>query len=747
MKLYLLLILGIIFFSAISIAQESSAFSHKVYIAPYVGDIDGNVSEEWFFFYDMLADFHSANKIPGGFSFYPATINNDPDFMEPFLKMYLDPNIELIQKGNDGDDLEAVMATLPLDVQKDTIQKGQNTFKQRLSERLGIDEIFLPQSYNQIQGSFSNDTQQVAESLGFKQYFDVFMPASNITLPQTNDDFISIQYGISYSKQGNIPGKTSVFKSTDTILEEIENYERADINITRIDGIPVIPLWTHQQDFESSDSEELLSRSKWKIYTDTLKKLKEDPNVELILPSQIHEMLLEDKDEPNYCFAPISESRKLTSPYGNNLCNSLQFSYGGISLDLTKYCYLIINSVNDVPQENNLTISFNYDHYLYNASLQFSEKDICINNAWAENSFLKKKERLEYNLTNSSLNAITPYDLAINKISFDLCSNSTIDIPGPILCNGETPLMSSPGNVEVCTWKGCKRGAVSITVDDYFTSCMDELDEHGYKGTYYLSNTDEYTEETWKKFNDAFHNGHEIGTHTQSHTCVQTSLRNYRKDVQKNINDIVENTDINQTDLVSHAYPCGFSTPRIREMLSTEWNYLSARGYNVNNLESSTPNDFFYLNSLNGVGYPGGALDPPDYFESVDKAQREKKWMNLVFHSYCSDDGVIDYLPKKNIWVDTVGNIVRYIEVRNQAAITDYGLDSKGISFRVNSAANSSIYSQNLSLRVGVGNNLVKEIKVNGKNVQFNWDRDFTGYHVIFDVPFPIDDEVEVLFE
>jgi cysteine-rich repeat protein len=297
-------------------------------------------------------------------------------------------------------------------------------------------------------------------------------------------------------------------------------------------------------------------------------------------------------------------------------------------------------------------------------------------------------------------------------------------------------------DITICTWKNCEKGAVSVSVDDYYTSCMSKLEAHGYRGTYFLSNTNNYTSLMWGQFNDAFNRGHEIGTHTQEHWCIDIGYELYKNSMDNNINDITAHTDIKKEDLITHDYPCGFVTQGIMDLISSNWNFLSARGYNFNIPEDKTPENFFNLKSFNSHGYPGGALEPPNYFETVDRAESQGRWLNLVFHNECSDDGVIDYLPTKSIWVDTIGNVVKYIRLRDSAKISDYKKEGNTITFKVKAESSKPYYKQDLTLKVKAEKKPLN-VEINGKPVYYSWSEEKERY-IMFDVSFPIDDEIKI---
>ena len=726
-------------------AKAQSYFTHDVYIAPYVGDIDGSVSENWFHFYDTLGKFYEDNNIPVGISFYPATINNNPEFVKAFLRMYNDPNIELIQKGNNGDENEMIMATLPIEQQRAIIKAGQDNFKNKMSQILGTtpNSIILPEAYNQIHGSFSDQTVLVAEPLGIKQYFDMFVEGGMQQVKST-PTFKSIQYGVSWTVNGQA-GRENPFKSEDQVMSELSNYTRADINLTYINGLPVIPLWAHQQDFEDIQTPEKIDQSKWAVYTKTILDLKNDPHVHLVRPIDVYNLQIKNKVnqlEPTSNQAPIKSiapiSMKISSP---SEFYTLQIPIFETTIDLPNQYYFF-------PQKSSNEYTFTYDHSLYNATLKIpANESLYLTQIIGKNS-------LTHEEINLSLKTIGNFSTTnINKIGVDTIilktNHDKTNISAPILSGNSLPPNNSKYEVEICTWSGCARSAVTFSVDDSFTSCLDELNRYGYHGTYYLTHTNNLSQQTWDTFEAAYKEGHELGTHTETHWCVQESTRLYKNDILNNIKDILAHTTAKPQDIVTHAYPCGFYTPQLEKTMQTSGNFIAARSYNVNGFEDSTPSDMFALKSINSHEYPGGTLEPQNYTQLLDTAIEQKKLANFVFHIECSDDGIIDQLPAKNVWVETVGNVARYIYLRDNLVTSNFTYSDSQVSFKTsltNQTYASPEYKESVSLRIRV-NKDVDSVLIDNKKTSFKWEKDIYGYNIIFDLPFPPNHNVEVKFK
>ncbi len=729
-------IIVFIVLGAMSVHADEPRVTRKVYVIPYVGDIDGNVAPDRYKMYGMLADFFIENNIPVGMSFYPQTVNTDKEFMDAFLRMYHAKNIDLIHK---MDKVGSGISYLPVAEQEKIVKSAQEDFYKKLQARLGTDEIVLPKSYNNQGGSFNVDMLWVLQRLGINEYFDVFLPGD---VPQvgSREDFTVFQYGISVPIGGDVPGEKTVFKSNQQIVGEINVYARDDLNIHYINGAPVIPVWLHQQDFFASENTDLINHQKWEQYKELMLLLKNDPNVVLLKPSDVSPRGGKSESAAVYPLA----SKVVAEREDPAICGEWNFWY--LFIDLARACAFVQDHFGLLEPKEDAVLVYDFDRVMLDGKVRMNTT-LCIDNVFLKNRMTKVQRRVAHTVTKEGIVAQVPSGFSFNEVRVDVCDAGTgMPKTGVTLEESKLPAIERKENVFVCEWKGCRRGAVSVTVDDYFDACVQNLDKYGFKGTYYLSNTNTYTPAQWKQFNDMQERGHELGTHTQGHWCIAQGKKKFQEDMEANVRDILANTNVKKEQLISHSYPCGFANKEMENTIE-QIGLLSGRGYNINELEESDPKNFFKLKSINSIGYPGGSFEPPDFFKVVEKAQREKKWAILTFHSYCEDNSVIDYLPQKNIWVDTVGNVVQYTKLRENVKITEYEFAKKRIGFRLETddVFKQAKYNETLSLKVGVDAYDVVAVKINGREAAFAWQKDRRGQYIVFDVPFPIDARVEIV--
>ena len=222
----------------------------------------------------------------------------------------------------------------------------------------------------------------------------------------------------------------------------------------------------------------------------------------------------------------------------------------------------------------------------------------------------------------------------------------------------------------------------------------------------------------------------------------------FRSEVENNILDITSHTSARRTDLITHAYPCGVTSDGLENILRTNanWNFLSARGYHINDFEDQTPSNFFELKSFNTPHYHDPPLNPPDYLQVIDQTESQGKWANLVFHNECTDDGAINYLPTKNLWVDTIGNVIKYIKLRDNALIINLIQNESEIRFTVNtpSAYQSAIYNQEITLKITMpSNKRASSVLINNQQSQYQLFNSQQNI-ILINVPFPINEDVVI---
>ncbi|HEY3291452.1 MAG TPA: polysaccharide deacetylase family protein, partial [Anaerolineae bacterium] len=240
-------------------------------------------------------------------------------------------------------------------------------------------------------------------------------------------------------------------------------------------------------------------------------------------------------------------------------------------------------------------------------------------------------------------------------------------------------------NVDICTWKDCKQSAASWSDDDGNNNCRADLEAAGFRGTYYYNGN---TTQDWFATYSAA--GHEIGSHTVSHLCysaccggsctldslwqcpfTQDDVTAYRQNqFEPNIDAIEAGTG---KPVVTGAWPCGCTDSA--RMTAASAYLLAERGYNdcgcgfTQDINNTTPAEFMNMNGLH-------AYDQT----FIDRAINEGKWAIVTSHGLC--DG-ISYIGSRQdvLWAAPVGEITKYIKVRDAARLSNYARSGRTISF------------------------------------------------------------------
>ncbi len=254
--------------------------------------------------------------------------------------------------------------------------------------------------------------------------------------------------------------------------------------------------------------------------------------------------------------------------------------------------------------------------------------------------------------------------------------------------------------VEVCNWLDCKPGAVSYSQDDAgnvnsIDSCRPLLETAGFLGTFYYDGT---TPQDWMA--DFTAAGHEVGSHLANHNanctwphpscepdCTLADLRSTPPYSQTIVDDFRNNQiDANVSAIeaatgepvVSMAYPCG-STDANR-MAASESYFLGARGY----YDPWDGADFPWITDTNASILPDPMLLNSDNGTHddllLDRAINDGQWAIFTMHDACSSiDKIAD--QQANLWVAPIGEVLKYINVRDAAQFSNYVLGSRTISF------------------------------------------------------------------
>ena len=248
-------------------------------------------------------------------------------------------------------------------------------------------------------------------------------------------------------------------------------------------------------------------------------------------------------------------------------------------------------------------------------------------------------------------------------VSATNAANGPFVIPVTIVVNPQIP-------VSVATWKDGRRGAFSASTDDGYSAGFTELVANGLRGTFVMNG-----EVAPPDYAGMFAAGMELGSHLVSHFCFPVDETTLRFEIEANVAGVTGVTG--PPDPVTMVWPCGVTTPEA-QLIAAEY-FLSARGYNINELEDPSPANLMNLKSFNShehVPFP-----PSDLRTIADAAEAEGKWANLVLHGFTNDDGAIAYAKTRDLWVAPIGDVVKYILQRDRTIVDNFNQSASSLSF------------------------------------------------------------------
>jgi peptidoglycan/xylan/chitin deacetylase (PgdA/CDA1 family) len=263
---------------------------------------------------------------------------------------------------------------------------------------------------------------------------------------------------------------------------------------------------------------------------------------------------------------------------------------------------------------------------------------------------------------------------------------------------------------EVGTWRDFRSAAVSFTFDDgcahQFDIAVSMFNEFGFRLTLFtITNAESYALPDWDTLQEAANQGHEIASHTITHTNMggmsdslqHVELRDSRDEIDLHISG---------QRCLTLAYPyCVASKKSI-----TEQYYIAARICS-GSIVQRNPSDFLNISSII-CGTEGSVNATKDYVNRGESAVRSKGWCVYLIHGIDDDGGwspVISDTLRKALeyyhtnphlyWVETFGNVVRYIKERNDITVTELSDLGSAITLQITDSLDDSIYNYPLSLR------------------------------------------------
>jgi peptidoglycan-N-acetylglucosamine deacetylase len=256
-----------------------------------------------------------------------------------------------------------------------------------------------------------------------------------------------------------------------------------------------------------------------------------------------------------------------------------------------------------------------------------------------------------------------------------------------------------PAPYELATWRGFRASAVSYTFDDnspkQFSVAQPMLDAKGFHATFFCI-VGNLSASQWSAIENASPKGHEIGSHTLTHPDLTTLTDDRVTDEVLDSKSLIESRTGKKC--VSLAYP--FCT--VPKKSITSQYYPFARSCN-GSLVPATPPDFLSI----------GAMGPDaDMETAADSAASAGSWLVWLIHGIDDDQAccpINSLLLEANLdhvaadpskwWVETFGNVCRYIQERNAAVLTVVSNDATSITLRLTHDLDNTVFNHPLTLR------------------------------------------------
>ena len=259
-------------------------------------------------------------------------------------------------------------------------------------------------------------------------------------------------------------------------------------------------------------------------------------------------------------------------------------------------------------------------------------------------------------------------------------------------------------DVEIGTWSGFRKAAVSFTFDDGAPSHVSDagplFDKYGYKATFNLVvnwNPD------WSGFGNMAKNGHEIASHSNTHP---QNMSGEEASSKSSIASKIQQ----KYGVITLAYP-NCNVPNAQEVLK---NYIVGRICNSGNSQvgKDGPSNWAQVPAI--MTGPNGSNDFKGPMGSVVQSNG---WVSFLTHGFSgknngnatyspTDIGLIEDALKyaqqndKDIWVAPMGHVAMYIKERKAAKIEASGSGTITVKLTHNIKDNVSDYDYPLSIRV-----------------------------------------------
>lgn len=257
-----------------------------------------------------------------------------------------------------------------------------------------------------------------------------------------------------------------------------------------------------------------------------------------------------------------------------------------------------------------------------------------------------------------------------------------------------------PAPYEMATWRGFRDSAVSYTFDDnspnQFSLAQPMFDARGLHATFFCI-VGSLSPSQWETIEGASAKGHEIASHTLAHPDLAKITDAQVITEESGAKNLIESHTGKKC--VSIAYP--FCTVPKRSI--TLQYYPFARSCNEA-LVPSTPPDFLSVGAISSHMTPMNTVS--------DNAASSGSWLVWLIHGIDKDAAccpITSSVLQSNLnyvatntnkwWVETFGNVCRYIRERNTSVLTVVSNGTTSITLRLTHNLDQTIFNYPVTLR------------------------------------------------
>lgn len=274
-----------------------------------------------------------------------------------------------------------------------------------------------------------------------------------------------------------------------------------------------------------------------------------------------------------------------------------------------------------------------------------------------------------------------------------------------LLCNCIVGAMAHEPSIKIAPYKGNKSAAVSYTLDDgldnQYLLAAPIMEKVGINGTFFIatgiitdnktnpnpSNKGKWETMCWSQVKELSDRGFEIASHGVTHRNLMTDIKNVKElrwEIEESANTILDKTGLRP---VSMCYPYNAFDETIQQITYDTYavDRTFQRGVGVNDKNADGLNkwvDYLISDKQWGVAMIHGFIDgfdplSPEVFEEHLKYTKTKE---------------------KDIWIDTFGNVGRYLKEYNVAEIEIVEQTKDSVTFCIHTGLDTELFNEPLTV-------------------------------------------------